>query len=50
MLAEFGVNINQIVEGNQGNIRQTVIDFARALDTLEKNKTNDPLRELIDAP
>ena len=35
MLAEFGVNINQIVEGNQGNIRQTVIDFARALDTLD---------------
>jgi TP901 family phage tail tape measure protein len=35
MLAEFGININQIVEGNQGNIRQTVIDFSRALDTLD---------------
>jgi TP901 family phage tail tape measure protein len=34
MLQGFGININSIVEGNQGNIRQTVIDFARALDTL----------------
>jgi TP901 family phage tail tape measure protein len=35
MLAGFGVNINAIVEGNQGNIKQTVIDFAQALDTLD---------------
>ena len=35
MLAGFGVNINAIVEGNQGNIRETVIDFAQALDTLD---------------
>ena len=35
MLAGFGVNINAIVESNQGNIRQTVIDFSRALDTLD---------------
>jgi TP901 family phage tail tape measure protein len=35
MLAGFGINIKQIVEGNQGNIRQTVIDFSRALDTLD---------------
>jgi TP901 family phage tail tape measure protein len=35
MLAGFGININAIVEGNQGNIRQTVIDFSRALDTLD---------------
>jgi TP901 family phage tail tape measure protein len=35
MLAGFGINIQQIVEGNQGNIRQTVIDFSRALDTLD---------------
>jgi TP901 family phage tail tape measure protein len=35
MLAGFGVNINAIVEGNQGNVRQTVIDFSKALDTLD---------------
>ena len=35
MLAGLGININAIVEGNQGNIRQTVIDFSRALDTLD---------------
>ena len=35
MLEGFGISINAIVEGNQGNIRQTVIDFSRALDTLD---------------
>jgi TP901 family phage tail tape measure protein len=35
MLAGFGVNINAIVEGNMGNVRETVIDFAQALDTLD---------------
>jgi len=35
MLAGFGININAIVEQNQGNVRQTVIDFSRALDTLD---------------
>ncbi len=35
MLAGFGININAIVEGNQGNIKETVIDFAQALDTLD---------------
>jgi TP901 family phage tail tape measure protein len=35
MLAGLGVNINAIVEGNQGNVRQTVIDFSKALDTLD---------------
>jgi TP901 family phage tail tape measure protein len=35
MLASMGININAIVEGNQGNIRETVIDFAQALDTLD---------------
>jgi TP901 family phage tail tape measure protein len=35
MLAGLGVNINAIVESNQGNVRQTVIDFSKALDTLD---------------
>ena len=35
MFAGFGINIKGIVESNKGNIRQTVIDFSRALDTLD---------------
>jgi TP901 family phage tail tape measure protein len=35
MLAGFGINIKGIVESNQGNIRNTVIGFAQALDTLD---------------
>jgi TP901 family phage tail tape measure protein len=35
MLNDLGININAIVEGNQGNVRQTVIDFSKALDTLD---------------
>jgi TP901 family phage tail tape measure protein len=34
-LMSYGININKIVESNQGNLRQTVIDFASALDTLD---------------
>jgi TP901 family phage tail tape measure protein len=35
MLAGFGINITGIVENDKGNLRQTVVDFARALDTLD---------------
>jgi TP901 family phage tail tape measure protein len=35
MLAGMGVNIKEIVERNKGDLRATVIDFARALDTLD---------------
>ena len=34
MLNDLGVNINKIVESNQGDIKNTVIEFAQALDTL----------------
>ncbi|CAB4157527.1 Phage tail tape measure protein [uncultured Caudovirales phage] len=34
MLNGYGVNIKAIVEGNQGDIKNTVIQFAQALDTL----------------
>jgi TP901 family phage tail tape measure protein len=34
-LGKLGVNINAIVETNKGNIRNTVIDFSKALDTLD---------------
>jgi len=35
MLNDLGININAIVEGNMGNVRETVIDFSHALDTLD---------------
>jgi len=35
MLQGLGINIKAIVEGNQGNVRETVIGFSRALDTLD---------------
>ena len=35
MLAGLGININAIVEGNAGDIKGTVIGFAKALDTLD---------------
>jgi TP901 family phage tail tape measure protein len=34
-LSELGINIKGIVEGNQGDVKSTVIDFAKALDTLD---------------
>ena len=35
MLSGYGINIKKIVEGNQGDLKATVIDFANALDTLD---------------
>lgn len=35
MLAGFGINIKAIVQGNQGDIKKTVIGFASALDKLD---------------
>ena len=35
MLEGYGININKIIEGNQGDLKTTVIEFARALDTLD---------------
>ena len=35
ILKGYGVNIKEIVEGNQGDLKATVIDFAKALDTLD---------------
>ena len=34
-LQGFGININKIVEGNKGNVQGLVVDFAKALDTLD---------------
>ena len=35
MLAGFGINVKGIVEANAGNLKNTVIGFAQALDTLD---------------
>ncbi len=35
MLAGMGINITKIIETNKGNLKNTVIDFAKALDTLD---------------
>lgn len=35
MLAGFGINIKAIVEGNKGNLKKTVVDFATALNTID---------------
>jgi TP901 family phage tail tape measure protein len=34
-LENLGININGIVEGNAGDVKSTVIEFAQALDTLD---------------
>jgi TP901 family phage tail tape measure protein len=35
MLAGFGINIKGIVEGDKGNLKKTVVDFATALNKLD---------------
>jgi TP901 family phage tail tape measure protein len=35
MLAQMGIDINGIVNSNQGDLKQTVVGFAEALDTLD---------------
>lgn len=34
MLANYGINVAKIVEGNKGNLKATVVEFAQALDKL----------------
>ena len=35
MLGDMGINIKGIVEANKGNVKGVVVDFAKALDTLD---------------
>jgi TP901 family phage tail tape measure protein len=46
-LMSYGININKIVEGNQGNLRQTVIDFAASLDTLDPLNRSRAIEQLF---
>ena len=47
MLADLGVNINAIVEKNKGNLREIVIDFAQALDTLAPLERSRAIEQLF---
>jgi len=47
MLADMGINIKGIVEGNVGNLKQTVIDFANALDTLAPLERSRAIEQLF---
>lgn len=35
MLADFGINIDKIVDGNAGNLKATVIEFSNAINSLK---------------
>jgi TP901 family phage tail tape measure protein len=46
-LEDLGINIKSIVEGNQGDITKTVIDFSRALDTLDPLNRSRAIEQLF---
>jgi TP901 family phage tail tape measure protein len=47
MLGSMGINIRQIVSQNQGDLRGTVIGFARALDTLDPMRRAQAIEQLF---
>lgn len=47
MLAGFGVNLQGIVEANKGNVKGIVIDFAKALDTLDPLNRAQAIEQLF---
>jgi TP901 family phage tail tape measure protein len=47
MLMGFGINIKGIVEANKGNVSGLVIDFARALDTLDPTTRARAIEQLF---
>jgi TP901 family phage tail tape measure protein len=47
MLAGMGINIRAIVSQNQGDLRGTVIGFARALDTLDPMRRAQAIEQLF---
>ena len=46
-LLDLGVNINGIVESNKGNIQNTVVEFAKALDTLAPLERSRAIEQLF---
>jgi TP901 family phage tail tape measure protein len=47
MLASFGINLQGIVEANKGNVKGVVIDFAKALDTLDPLNRAQAIEQLF---
>ena len=47
MLSGLGINIKQIVESNKGDIKNTVIGFAQALDTLAPLERSRAIEQLF---
>ena len=47
MLMGMGINIRSIVSQNQGDLRGTVIEFARALDTLDPMRRAQAIEQLF---
>ena len=47
MLEGFGINLQGIVEANKGNVKGIVIDFARALDTLDPLNRAQAIEQLF---
>jgi TP901 family phage tail tape measure protein len=47
MLASFGINLQGIVEANKGNVRGIVVDFAKALDTLDPLNRAQAIEQLF---
>jgi TP901 family phage tail tape measure protein len=47
MLMDMGINIDQIVESNVGNLKATVIEFAKALDGLSNLQRQRAIEQLF---
>jgi TP901 family phage tail tape measure protein len=47
MLQGFGINLKGIVESNRGNVKGIVIDFAKALDTLDPLNRAQAIEQLF---
>ena len=47
MLMDMGINIDQIVESNVGNLKATVIEFAKALDSLSNLQRQRAIEQLF---
>ena len=46
-LQDLGINLNGIVEANKGNIKNTVVQFAQALDTLAPLERSRAIEQLF---
>jgi hypothetical protein len=47
MLEGFGINLKGIVDANKGNVKNIVIDFAKALDTLDPLNRAQAIEQLF---